>query len=212
MDVTILGFRDGSATERIVNTTSRSSTWSRGLSPFFLGPVDLYGGFSAKNVENAWQYCKVYSKHLDGLGNPAPAYFAWAESGWRKAYADRYPMGKGAVPEYSFWDGQKLDCISARLKIYAPVYSRAVKCSPAFQKLQEYAANSQSVALLDFDGWNHDALGMSLEDAFLSSKKKLGHAFVLKALLVHGENFDRWLDALAARHQSSLVPKPRPSL
>lgn len=29
------------------------------LSPFFLGPVSLYDGHVAKNVENAWQYAKV---------------------------------------------------------------------------------------------------------------------------------------------------------
>lgn len=38
----------------VINTTSRSTAWSSGLSPFFLGPVDLYWGHVAKNVENFW--------------------------------------------------------------------------------------------------------------------------------------------------------------
>jgi hypothetical protein len=51
----------------VVNTTSRTKEpWSRGLSPFFLGPIPLYHNFEAKNLENAWQYCKgafkIYSK------------------------------------------------------------------------------------------------------------------------------------------------------
>lgn len=32
---------------------------ARRLSPFFLGPVALYDGHVAKNVENAWQYSKA---------------------------------------------------------------------------------------------------------------------------------------------------------
>ena len=35
-----------------------SQEWSKGLSPFFLGPVPLWDGMVATNVENAWQYCK----------------------------------------------------------------------------------------------------------------------------------------------------------
>ncbi len=34
-----------------INTTSRSKTWNRGLSPFFCGPVDLYSGFVEQVVE-----------------------------------------------------------------------------------------------------------------------------------------------------------------
>lgn len=44
-----------------VNTTSRTKEeWSMGLSPFFLGPIPMWGdlGF-AQNLENAWQYSKV---------------------------------------------------------------------------------------------------------------------------------------------------------
>lgn len=66
-----------------VNTTSRSKEpWSKGLSPFFLGPVTLYDGTSATNVENAWQFAKVYEEHLDAAGNPSPAYFEWSRQGF----------------------------------------------------------------------------------------------------------------------------------
>lgn len=40
---------------KVVNTTSRGSGWEKGLSPFVLGPVKLYGDYVAQNVENAWQ-------------------------------------------------------------------------------------------------------------------------------------------------------------
>ena len=40
----------------VVDTTSRSSNWSRGLSPFIIGPVKLYGDYESVNFENLWQY------------------------------------------------------------------------------------------------------------------------------------------------------------
>jgi hypothetical protein len=47
----ICNFR--SKVKDFINTTSRSGNWSKGLSPFFLGPVDLYGGHTAKNVSDS---------------------------------------------------------------------------------------------------------------------------------------------------------------
>eukprot|EP00455_Lapot_gusevi_P004593 TRINITY_DN11892_c0_g3_i3.p2 TRINITY_DN11892_c0_g3~~TRINITY_DN11892_c0_g3_i3.p2 ORF type:complete len:114 (-),score=12.54 TRINITY_DN11892_c0_g3_i3:137-478(-) len=59
----------------IVNTTSSSKTWSKGLSPFFVGPIPLYDEFVAQNMENAWQYSKVYSCHVDEKNQPTEAYW-----------------------------------------------------------------------------------------------------------------------------------------
>jgi len=42
-----------------INTTS-SAGWSRDLSPFIIGPCDLYGGHVFQNMENGWQFSKVY--------------------------------------------------------------------------------------------------------------------------------------------------------
>jgi hypothetical protein len=48
----------------IVNTTSKAENdWQRDLSPFHLGPCELYDGHVSKNMENAWQYSKVYKNH-----------------------------------------------------------------------------------------------------------------------------------------------------
>lgn len=52
----------------VINTTSRSDTWSRGLSPFFLGPVDLYDGYKSINVENAWQFYLSINCYIDKRG------------------------------------------------------------------------------------------------------------------------------------------------
>lgn len=171
----------------VVNTTSRSKTWSRELSPFFLGPVDLYGGYISQNVENAWQYSKVYSKHLTINGDPSDAWWDWARKGWAKKKADRYPMGKGFVPEYSYWDGQKLGYIEARKKIYIPLYSRALKESLAYKKLcLFYRELSKPLYLWDFDGYDHAGEGMSFDDVLLDEKRSMGHAFVIAKMLEMG--------------------------
>ena len=85
----------------VVNVTSRSNDFGVGLSPFHLGPVELYDGHIAKNVENAWQYAKVYAQHVTE-GEPDESYLEWATAGWKNSRAVRYPMGKGAVPLYSY--------------------------------------------------------------------------------------------------------------
>jgi hypothetical protein len=54
--------KDYADRKNFVNATSRSTkTWSRGLSPFYLGPCELHGGKYMSNImENAWQFTKVF--------------------------------------------------------------------------------------------------------------------------------------------------------
>jgi hypothetical protein len=40
----------------VINTTSRSKDFGRGLSPFLVGPCNLYDGYVSKNAENGWQF------------------------------------------------------------------------------------------------------------------------------------------------------------
>jgi len=168
----------------VINTTSGSKTWSKALSPFFLGPVKLYGNYMSKNMENAWQFSKVYQIFVDkDTGNPSHLYFRWATTGWNDTYAHRYPLGKSMRPEYAWWDGKKLDYIEARKKIYVPLYAEAVKGTEAFKKLQEEAEKNETIYLWDFDGYNHKAMGMTYEDVVDEPSMKMGHAFVLAMLL-----------------------------
>jgi hypothetical protein len=171
-----------------VNTTSCSPNWSKGLSPFFLGPVKLYGDYVAKNVENGWQFAKVYNCYVDDdTLDPTKQYFEWAATGWGLDRAVRYPMGKGAKPAYSWWDGQKLPYIEARKKIYIPLYGGAVQKSDAWQELKktyaECKASGNDLWLWDFDGYDHVKHGVSLEEAPDRDDRKMGHAFVLAMLL-----------------------------
>lgn len=166
-----------------INTTSRSNNWSVELSPFYLGPIPLYNGMVAKKMENAWQYSKLYSEHADADGNPTDSYWSWAKEGWQSDKASRYPMGKGAKPLCSYWDGLKMTYIEARKKVYIPLYAKAVKQTGAFEKLRMLYEMNGEITLWDFDGYNHRSFGMSYEDVVNSEDRKCGHGFVLAMLL-----------------------------
>jgi hypothetical protein len=180
---------------RVVDTTSRSAElWSRGLSPFYLGPVGLYGAFAAENVENAWQYCKVYDQYVGLDGRPTAEYFTWATRGWNDPVARRYPMGRGARPLYSLWrvDGEDhhLGYIEARRMIYCPLYSSEVADTDAWTRLRaiydEGRRTGTILYLRDFDGYDHVRAGMTYRDVVYNPNKKMGHAFVL-AMMLEGD-------------------------
>jgi hypothetical protein len=166
----------------VINTTSRSDNWSKGLSPFFLGPVTLYDSYVSKNVENAWQYSKLYEYYSDD-GEPGERYFKWAQEGWANIKAVRYPMGKGAKPLCSIWDGKKYSYIEARSKIYIPIYVTAVKETFAFKKLKEICEAEPLVYLWDFDGYDHKSVNLSYDQVINNPDMKMGHGFVLAMLL-----------------------------
>ena len=136
--VLVLGRKDAVPEGSIVvDVTSRSKeAWTKELSPFHLGPIDLYDGHTSKTMENAWQYCKVYEQMADANQEPLPSYLAWAQSGWNNPKANRFPQGRGTKPLYSLWKGQHLGYIEARMRIYAPLYTNAVQPTKAWRRLE----------------------------------------------------------------------------
>ena len=120
---------EGNHREKALDGVESIDVTSRGnliqLSPFYAGPVNLYDDYKSQNVENAWQYSKAYAQHFDSKGL-SDSYWNWAEAGWKSKRAERYPMGKDAKPKCSIWNKKYLDYVQARIKIYWPLYSRAV--------------------------------------------------------------------------------------
>jgi len=172
----------------VIDTTSRSGSWTRGFSPFVLQAGYLYGNFYAKSVENAYQACKCYSEFVEN-NEPTEEYFKWAQKIWSSSFVYRYPMGRGAKPLFSYWNGEKLNYIEARKKIYIPLYSRAVTQSDAFKNLLKiYRETDMDIYLVDFDGYNHKEKGMTLSDVANNEKKSMGHAFVIYDLLQRYKN------------------------
>lgn len=165
-----------------INVTSSSKIWSKELSPFYLGPIELYSNFKSLNMENAWQYSKVYKCHLNDNGSlNINKYFKWALKGWNNKTAIRYPMNKGAKAEYSFFNGKKYDYISARKNIYIPLYAKSVVKTDAFKRLNEMYNKNNNLVLFDFDGYEISCL--SIAQVINNEYRSMPHAFILKMLL-----------------------------
>jgi hypothetical protein len=178
--------------EFAVNATSRGTGWERGLSPFFVGPIPLLNGEVATNLENAWQFSKAYREHVSPSGTILPAYWEWARKGWADNHAHRYPMGRGAVPLFALGkdENDRLDYIQSRKRLYGPLYLEAVKKTEAYAQLETLwnaaQENGQDLIILDFDAYDHHALGMSLQDVVNNPRRKAGHGFFL-AMNLTGE-------------------------
>lgn len=179
--------------ERIDCTSHSGSALWQQLSPFHLGPVELYPGVISKTVENAWQYSKVYPGQVGADGWPSPGWFEWRDRGLSAIYANRYPMGRSVKPLYSFWidengQRQKLEYIEARWKIYLPLYQKCVVGTDAFKILKRKYEAGENIALADFDGYDYKAKGMSLRDVVNNEKKTMGHCVAIAIAL--GEPLD----------------------
>lgn len=177
-------------TNLIVNTCSNSKeAWSSDLSPFLLGPCEVYDErskpYAALNMENAWQFSKTYLKHLDSNSNPSPEYWKWAKTGWDDPKAHRYPMGRGARPQYSYWKGQKLAYVAARKNIYGPLYLKAVRQTAGYKKLVNLLETHEGIIYLrDFDGYDEIEKGMTLSQVLNNPMRKAGHSFFIKMSLL----------------------------
>jgi hypothetical protein len=167
---------------KLVNTTSNSRVEvERTLSPFFLGPV-FPGKCLSENMENAWQYSKVYKHHLNEDGTIKDEYFEWRNKGFAQKWATRYPMGKNRSPEFTLLNDDRLGYIEARKALYIPLYNQSVIYAEGFHYCREIL-QSTNLVLHDYDGYDHEKLNMTMEDVVNNKYRRMGHAFVLKMLL-----------------------------
>lgn len=166
--------------EDAIDVTSHGAEF-RPLSPFLLGPVPLYAGYWSKTMENAWQYAKVYP------GQTYEDYWWRAFKGWADPRAVRYPMGKGAKPLYTLWAGDHLDYITARRRVYIPLYAWAVRFYQPYLLAGLKAMHEErgDLVLTDFDSYDHRPAGLSWEDVISDPDRKMGHGFVL-AMMIEG--------------------------
>ena len=163
-----------------VDTTSHGSF--KDLSPFYL-PGGVHDGVNVVRFENLWQYTKVYADHVDGNDMPNAEYYAWRNAGWANNRAIRYPMGKGAKPMYSWWNGQCLTYVAARKAIYIPYYADAVIKTASYAKLYGWLVAGHDIVLRDFDGYDYIRKGLTLQQVADDPYRSMGHAFVIAMLL-----------------------------
>ena len=146
-------------------TSGNKDEVMRGLSPFYLGPVECYDGLKSETFERAWQCAKVYPWMENADGYPSEGYFAWRDMMWAKKGFERkidirFPVGKGNARkcEYAWWkvNGtfERLKYIPARKAIYIPLYAKAVVKTEAYRRLVELRDSGKNLMLIDFDGYN----------------------------------------------------------
>ena len=175
---------------------NKDEVMSRGLSPFYLGPVECYDGLASQTFERAWQCAKVYPWMANGDGDPDAGYFTWRDAMWaRKDFSNkmeiRFPAGKTNVRKcmYAWWkvngEFRKLGYVAARKAIYIPLYAKAVVKTEAYRRLVELRDSGKNLMLIDFDGYNlfNPRYNLSYNDVIHCPVLRMGHAFVLAMLL-----------------------------
>lgn len=169
-----------------IDVTSHSKNYGRELSPFLLGKgLRVPDGRKAVNMENAWQYLKVYDEHLTSKSNIKKSWWTWSSEGFKLSQAVRYPMGKGAVPQFSYCDGERLPYIDARKRLYAPMYAQLAVKTKAYRVLDSFLNEDDNNILIirDFDAYNHVQHNMNWDQVVNNPARKMGHGFVLAMML-----------------------------
>ncbi|WOL24502.1 hypothetical protein fHeYen902_156 [Yersinia phage fHe-Yen9-02] len=194
--IQVLGMKDKLPDwcELEISPVSKDEEWGV-LSPFNLGPCMTADGIMFLNVENLWQYSKVYPEHIMNRtdahsGDIAPEWFSWHISGSLSKRAHRYPMGKGAVPRFSKWGAMRLSYVTARKAIYVPTYAQLLVQHPKFKKLLKLHKSGTNIVIRDYDAYDiHKAYPDSSNawvDAVNNPNRKFGHGFVIgMALILH---------------------------
>ncbi|KAL0484431.1 Ldhc [Acrasis kona] len=182
-----------------INVCSGAPGAYKNLSPMKLGPIEYNlkddgngeeGTILIKNLENCWQFSKVWNGEEDKRTKlPVEEFWARRKTGWEDEKAHRWVKkgndenGNKNIPLYSYWKGQKLSYLQARGAIYCPLYAALVQETDAYKKLKKLVDEGTNVQILGFDGYDYDGEGMSLADCYKSTRRPFGHEHVLCALL-----------------------------
>lgn len=156
-----------------INVCSSSTPFYRELSPMKLGPITA-GGLTAQNLENLWQFSKVYEEEVDEKGDPLPIFFKRLQRGCDAEKGKRRKI-KGTVL-YTYWEDEKLTYLEARKRIYVPLYVKYVQQTGAWRALSNMPG---SILINGYDGRPYKDLRKEYDRV----DKPFGHELVLCAML-----------------------------
>lgn len=147
-------------------------------------------------MENIWQFSKVYEEvpkstqrysrydarviwewpnevHYDGE-NLTKEYWKWRKAGMSNLEAVRYPVGFNHRHKvlFSYHNGEKLDYVESRKKLYLPLYTELVKEEAVFDKLQERHLNGENLLIIEVDGPHQESL------EYYQEKYDVSHRFI----------------------------------
>ena len=143
------------------------------------GQSNLWGGYVSSNLENAWQFSKVFVNQMID-NQPSGDWLLWAIRGWQTKEAVRRPRGRsGEIPACFYWDGKVFNYQEARNKIYCPSYAKMIIGTEAYRRLRDMYYTESEIYLIDYLGRDGSA---SLID-IINDPRELSHGFVLIMLL-----------------------------
>jgi hypothetical protein len=168
----------GSKPLDVTSAQSRTSENRRDFSPMTHGRG--YKTFHC--FENYWQSGKV----IDGVSK------AKSDAFWRKLEKPkrRYPGSKGKKVLYAQWgEGEKMDYITSRLKVYVPEYHSMMISTEMALAWKERVESGEDVVVYDFDGpRSPDGAPVCLEvtddllrEKLHNSRFPFGHGFIVAA-------------------------------
>lgn len=201
MTVKVLQIRDQAQREYDIELTpvSKDPEWSE-LSPFFLGPCRTPDGTLFHNMENLWQFSKVYPEHLDKYREINADWWTWHKQGAEQESAQRYPMGKSraAQTQFSRWGSLRLSYVAARKLIYVPEYAKLLEAHPKFRRLRREYKKGASILIRDYDAHDIDKVYAGSNknpwlEALNNPKRKFGHGFVMGMALMFWDK-PRWYE------------------
>jgi hypothetical protein len=167
---------------------------------------------TAVSVEVAWQYSKVYShirqgnqlvdisnrfitRDAEGNLRPSQEWFHWRDAAFNNpAFNHTHPGFKsskkrvrrafpgGSKVAFWYWDGEILDAVQARQKIYARLYQQFVVNTPGFRRLRQIVSQGGDLFIYDRDGYDWQRLNMSPADC-VRDPHSFGHGMVITFLL-----------------------------
>lgn len=161
---------------------------ARQLSPLLLGPVTMANGIRAEIFENAWQYGKCWSTHLNKDGTPNASWYSFRDKGYAKLAGARHPKRGSAKSSYYPQEGQGdvvMGYVESRKKIYVPLYAGLIRDLPIIK-----AMRGKNIMIIDGDGPPQDKYpeGMPMNqetwDLMINDDTTpFGHGYVVAALI-----------------------------
>ncbi|KAA3618523.1 MAG: hypothetical protein D8M58_21305 [Calditrichaeota bacterium] len=173
-----------------IDVTSGGPARFKGLSPMLLGPTSSTP--QAQNMENLWQFSKVFKGEIDQDGQPTEAFFDRRNKGFADTVAHRR-VKSNELYLFHYWRGRKLNYTEAREEIYVKNYSELVRESQVYKELLALLDEGMNLQIIGYDGRDYDATlnqdGKQLNKWLRDLSRPFGHELVLAGLLAETKGF-----------------------
>jgi hypothetical protein len=159
----------------------------KNLSPKAMGPIvhSQPGLPIALNLENFWQFSKVFPDEVDEKGNIKDIFFTRQKEAFQDPIPYRHkPNATGNIPLYSVFIRKSGEIVTYKYvearQFYCNYYERFAKASSEFSYLQDLLSKGYNLQICGYDAYK---VTIPLEKHYLDSSKPFGHEMVLYTML-----------------------------